>query len=209
MIGGAWAVVRTNDRHALQAIAPRPSGQVPDTVVFGDSVSDQARAAYEDEIGADGTLRVIAVPGITTTQLRGMAQDEVARRGTQGPFDQVAFLIGYNDVLQRKDHEASVEDLLAVAGRFRCALWLTLPEHAGGRQGPAAYLDMAAVVRWNQMVTAEVADHGAVRLVTGWQEAVEGDAEGRLLRSDGVHPTPEGERVLAAIVAGALRDTCG
>ena len=65
-----------------------------------------------------------------------------------------------------------------------------------------------AATDWNQMVRAKVSGHGATRIVEGWQRAVEADRDGKLLKPDGVHPSPEGQRVLAGVVADALAKTC-
>ena len=200
---------RDDGFHGPDRIVPREPGTRPDTVLFGDSVTDQTRDAFHDALATDGTERVVAFPGITTTQLLKMADEEIARRqDAGGPFDRAVFLIGYNDLMRNQGRGESVDGLLGVGDRFRCVLWLTLPEDAAGRQGPGALMAKGAATDWNEMVRVKVADHGATRIVDGWQRAVEADRDAKLLKPDGVHPSPEGQRVLAGVVADALAKTC-
>lgn len=178
-------------------------------VVVGDSVSYLSAGHTERRLGEGFDVRFITTPGYTTKQelvlLRAALDDEdddvVAAR------DVVAVLIGYNDLLRGTVDTDALGPLVEETSRFRCAVWLTLPERPGGQPSSNPKMGPDEVGRWNDRLATEVERFDNVHLSNDWQDAVHRNPEDVLL-SDGLHPTEAGERRLADAYRAAIDRSC-
>ena len=208
-VGIAFAFTIKGGSPEQLPILARPAGTAADAVVFGDSVVAQSGLAIAGALKPESAARMVSYPGIRTDQLLPMMRKEIQRRVKEAaPFDQAAYLIGYNDVMQNMIDNPALDQLLTEAEHFRCNVWLTLPTSDGGHTGPAVKIDAAKAAEWNKRLAERVARHPKFRLITAWQNQVEADGAATLLQADGVHPTPAGRAALAQVIDTALTENC-
>lgn len=187
----------------------RWSGPGEQVVVLGDSVTYSASQAIHAELDGSADVAVTAKPFYRTTDLVAPLQEVVdARLGDGGELDRLIVLAGYNDVIRDDQEPSGLTRLLDLAGRFDCAVWLTLPARPGGQ--PAGHADFPAeeVDAWNERVRAEAAVVPRVHVSDEWQRSVEAPGGAALLQQDGVHPVRAGDVALAEAMGHALAREC-
>lgn len=172
--------------------------EVADGVMFvGDSVTFLSLDDLNGDLGAKHPA-YYARPGFTSTDLLPLFRDAVAERRAKGEsLEQVAMLIGYNNVLQDDVESPALGEIMALAGRFDCAIWLELPP---------VPMRTDLVDRWNERARAAAAEYDSVHVVSEWRELVAQDPE--LVPNDGVHPSAEGRKELSRVYQDAIRNLC-
>lgn len=168
--------------------------------ILGDSITALGEARLRDELGADHDLTIDGKFGARTDQRVQAAQAQAATNPHQ-----VVINLGTNDVLQGRAPDAiarNLELLIAIYRGASCVFLVTINTHLdqnGNRpQQPAIDLN-AAMER-----LAETDDR--VELIR-WDRIQDDavDAQHPLgLTTDGVHPSDEGQRELAAAIGDAL-----
>lgn len=187
---------------------PRPQ---PRLLIVGDSVTYMSSPTIDATLGPGRDLTIIGMPTYRSTDLIPFAEkfaDDHDGFGGRVDADAV-FLVGYNDVIRDDARPADLGRMLAVAGRFRCSVWLTLPATPGGK--PAGSPDFPAdeVRAWNDRVREEAAGFERVHVSDTWAAVVEDERADLLLDPDGVHPARAGQVVLADAMQRAFEDACG
>lgn len=182
-------------------VAVRMGGEGPDVVIVGDSVTDDAREEIFDRV--EGRPQVVAVPGARSADMLGQLEIAMDERTSAGQeLEQVAVLVGYNDLTRGPFDEPSLEEMVGDTARFGCAVWLTLPDAEG------LALDAGEATAWNDRLAGLVDRHDTVHLDRGWQEAVNAADGDRLLDDDLLHPSSEGIEELAEVYRDALARHC-
>lgn len=174
--------------------------EVSDGVLFiGDSVTFLSLDDLNGDLGPKHPAYV-ARPGFTSSDLLPLFTAEVKKRKADGePLEQVAMLVGYNDVLQNvAPEDDSLGKVMTMAGQFDCAIWLELPPIP---------LREDLVDRWNERARREAEEHPTVHVVSEWRELVAADPDG-LVPDDGVHPGTEGRKELTRVYHDAIRNLC-
>lgn len=215
--GGVRSVVLVAAVVALVAVlgglvwwrAHRPSGP-HHVVVIGDSVTYASSPAIYERFEGAADVAITSRPFYRTIDLVEPFQEAIAARREAGQgLDRAIVLAGYNDVI-RDDRDASgLPKLLDEAGRFDCAVWLTLPARPGGNGAGRPDFPPAEATAWNERVRTEAASRPHVHVSDEWQRTVEADGGERLLQDDGVHPVRAGHLALAAAMDRALAAECG
>jgi len=177
----------------------------PKLLLIGDSVTFLSAGAIDQRFDREH-LQYLTMPGFTTGDLLPLVDEALGQPdGIAAAREQVVVLVGYNDVATGT---IETDALVAMAERtstFDCAVWLTLPARPGGQPSVDDSMAVADVERWNERLAAVAESSDNLRLVDDWQDAVEADAT---LLEDGVHPTSEGQQVLAEIMRVAVGRTC-
>jgi lysophospholipase L1-like esterase len=187
---------RPGDDEVVEGVAPGRA----EVVVMGDSVtvqsSEQIVAALPDR-----EVSVIARSGLRTDQLLPMVRETLG--GTDRPAVAVV-MAGYNDVWQRTEREAPVDELLEAMAGVDCAIWVLVPT-----KGP---WDHDRALAFDARVRA-AAEAAGVAVDTAWRDAVdagdEPDPDPDLVQADEVHPSPAGRSRVAVVMAGAVDEHCG
>jgi len=184
----AWIVV-TNIRRGTRV------------VVIGDSVTALAAAEIEDQLDWTERLKIEAYPGYRTDQLLHFEAENFGH-GDPPPIGVV--LTGHNDLLQGVDTSQAVDRMMLLLTAVECPIWLLLPTKAPwGAEAATAFNDRAI----------ELSERAGVHIESGWRDAVD-DTDGsapnpELITPDLVHPTQEGSRRLAEVLARSVREHCG
>lgn len=179
----------------------RPTPVAPGILFVGDSVTYMSTKELDREMRSDDPI-VLARIGYRSSEMLPLFESAVLRRASKHPdqLQQVAILIGYNDVLQDKVGEADIDRFMDAADRFDCAVWLRLPP---------VPVHEEEVGRWNRLVDAAADTHPNVHPVDDWRDAVMEAPPGSLItRKDGVHPTNAGAQKLAEIYTDAVHRVC-
>ena len=177
----------------------RPAPIAPGILFVGDSVTYMSAGQLDEEMRSEDP-RVLARIGFKSADMLPLLERDVARREEQGELKQVAILLGYNDVLQHQPDSPALGEVMALADRFDCAVWLTLPDIP---------LREREVTLWNQRVEDAAGSYRHVHVVDDWREAVNEAPAGELVqRKDGVHPTAAGARRLSEIYTEAVHRVC-
>lgn len=185
-----------------------PERHQSDVLVIGDSVTFLSAGAIEGELGREH-VQFVAKPGYSSTRLLPLVDDAMKMQDVPAASrEQVAVLVGYNDVRKREVGTAELPELVEAASRFSCGIFLTLPARPGGKDAtnPAADSDQFDV--WNVRLRKEVAKYPNLHVATDWQDSVTQAPVGSLLEGDGVHPNEEGKDVLASAYRRALDREC-
>ena len=174
---------------------------VDDGVVFvGDSVTVLSLGDLNADLGSKHPAYIARV-GFRSDQLLPLFAKVVdeRRQDDGGDLRQVALLVGYNDVLQEDVEGPALGEVMALAARFDCAVWLELP---------TVPMHELATARWNERAVATAAKYPNVHLVDTWRRAAISAKPGTLLRSDGVHPNARGQATLTRIYVDAIGRAC-
>ncbi|WP_426574630.1 SGNH/GDSL hydrolase family protein [Aquihabitans sp. McL0605] len=177
----------------------RPAPIAPGILFVGDSVTYMSTKQLDEEMHSDSP-EVLARVGFTSSDMLPLVTREVDRRAKDDELRQVAVLIGYNDVLKQHADSPALARVMALANRFDCAVWLTLPPIP---------LREKEVAEWNRRVAETAGSYPHVHVVDDWRKAVEAAPLGELItRRDGVHPTPGGAKRLSEIYTDAVHRVC-
>lgn len=204
LVGLAVVVVVAAVVLTVRATDDRPSGSGVATVFLGDSITRGATPDGEAESGSWVTY-VVAEPrspwaleanagvsGETLGQMWQRFPDDVLERDPEG----VVIMGGTNDVFAGVPLEESIAALrrmIEAAESAGIRVWVVAPPP----------LDAAADLRLAELVEAErdLADELGVPFLDPTPALADGDGGWREgLSYDGVHPTEEGARTLAAAV---------
>lgn len=170
---------------------------------MGDSITDQSRDAFHDELGDDWRLHIDAVPGLRIAEQQEALEEAVADQPAA-----VVVNLGTNDVLGGDELDATVEDLdaaLEVAAQVRCPFVVTVNEHMFQMGRTDGWHD--AAITLNDELRRLAEDHGVA--VIDWSAEVgrqlDAGEPGGPVTTDTVHPTdPYGEMLLARLYDDAL-----
>jgi hypothetical protein len=186
---------------------PRSAQQV---VVIGDSVTYASSPAIYERLEEWGEVTITPRPFYRAVDLVLPFREVIDARLAAGqPLDRVVVLAGYNDVIRDDRDPSGLPQMLGLAERFDCAVWLTLPARPGGETAPAdAELPSGEAEAWNERVREEAADRPAVHVSDEWQRVVEAEGGDALLQEDGVHPVRAGHLALADAMARSLVSEC-
>jgi lysophospholipase L1-like esterase len=121
--------------------------------------------------------------------------------------DVIVVLVGYNDLLLDTPDTEALDDLVEASSRWRCAVWMELPERPGGQPSVNPKVSPEAVAAWNDRLATAIEPHEDVHLVGDWRDVVARNSAADLL-SDGVHPTEAGQRRLADAYRAAIERHC-
>lgn len=178
----------------------RASKVQPGVVFVGDSVTALSLPAVRSQLGKDQPV-VLARVGYRSEDLLPLFRQVVDRRlADSGQLREVVVLVGYNDVLKGPLHPAALPQVVDLANRFDCAVWLTLPPI------PARHAETAA---WNREVRRLAATRRHVHVVDAWAKAVAAAPPNSLITAkDGIHPLPAGSARLVSIMRTAIDATC-
>lgn len=177
----------------------RPAAIQPGALFVGDSVTYLAASPLEEATSGDAV--VLARVGYRSTDLLPLFEQAAAERsGAPDQLRQVGLLVGYNDVLHDEVDLDAQRRVMAVADRFDCAVWLTLP---------SVPMHTEEADEWNRGAVVAARSFPHVHIVDDWRRAVDAAPPGELVTSaDGVHPTPRGAERLAQIFTQAIRRAC-
>lgn len=186
---------------SASAAAASPSG--PLIVAFGDSLTagrgvgpeESYPAFLEQELARGGFPHRVAndgVSGDTTAAALARLDLSIARKP-----DYVILALGANDGLRGLPLDAMERNLVEIIGRFRQAGAAVIL--AGMKLPPNFGPDYTAQF---EAVYARVAEQTGVELIPFLLEGVA--AEPTLNQPDGIHPTAEGNRIVAGRVADFL-----
>lgn len=173
---------------------------VADGVIFvGDSVTYLSLNDLNGDLGKKHPAYLTRV-GYRSTDLLPLFAKEIKRREQAGePLRQAALLVGYNDVLKDEVDSPSLEKVMELAGRFECAVWLTLPPIP---------VHEREVELWNARVKNAAERYEDVHLIDDWREAVMSAPSRSLTAADGVHPNAAGRKKLTRIFQDAIHRSC-
>lgn len=201
-------VVRGDDRGPDNVFPPVSAadgvkeGVAPDeasVVVIGDSVVDQSSAEIGAQVG--GAVSVIGVSGYRTDELLPTIRDAL---GGDHQVDVAVVMAGYNDVWQKTERHAPLEELMAAVAEASCPVWMLVPT-----KGP---WDLDRAEEFDERVRA-AAEEAGVAVETGWRDAVDAGAgpepDPELVSGDQVHPSPAGRAKVGEVVAAAVDRHCG
>lgn len=170
-----------------------------DVVVIGDSVTDQS----SEEIVAAMEGReasVIGLSGYRTDELMPTIED--ALEGDDRPAVAVV-MSGYNDLMQRAEEDAPIEEAMELIAEADCAVWVLVPTKGLWERDRAQTFDREV---------REAAEEAGVHVETAWRDAVDdtaGPAPSTVLTSwDKVHPSREGRAQVAQVMAEAVDRSC-
>ena len=185
---------------------PRKPGHV---LVVGDSVTYMSFEELRADFDPDTDLEVYARPGWRSTDLLPRVVKAVDDRAEAGkPLDRAIFLVGYNDVWRDQIDHDDLETMVKESARYRCAIWLTLPTRPGGKAPASRDFDPDLAEEWNDRLARLVGKHRSLHLVTAWQSSIEDAPVSRYLEPDGIHPNPEGQKLMAGIMHDGLMSAC-
>jgi len=180
------------------ALAMSGCARVGDRVtVLGDSITALGQNQMEHTLGDTYDLSVSGVFGARTDQRLQAAQLQAALNPTRAIIN-----LGTNDVLQHRATNEIAANLVRLIGIYHeadCVYLVTINTHLDqdGNRPQRAATDLNAVME------RIVAQNSQLRLIR-WDQMIDRAAP-RQLTFDGVHPTPEGQRLLADAYATALR----
>jgi lysophospholipase L1-like esterase len=176
----------------------RPAPVAPEILFVGDSVTYLSAEQVDQQLGAEDP-KVLARVGQTSTDLLPLFTEEVDRRvDADEGLQQVAILVGYNDVLKEEIDPTSIERFMTQADRFECAVWLALPTVPLHEDGTSS---------WNELIHDEGGSHPNVHVVDDWSDAV-ASADAEEILDDGVHPNAAGAALLVETYTEAIGRVC-
>lgn len=183
---------------AILVVVNRGAGPA-EVAVVGDSVTYLSRDPLEESFTWARRVEVRGRSGFRTDQLVPTAEEVV----DAGPAVLV-LLTGYNDVLQEADPEAGLGQMVDVARRAPCTVWMEIP-----RKG---VYDPARAEFYNARLAELTRPVSTIHVSPLWRDAVDAtegpDPHVDLVTSDRVHPTDTGSRTLARLMDEAVRDLC-
>jgi lysophospholipase L1-like esterase len=171
----------------------RSSAEDRDTVaVLGDSITYLSAAAIHAELDPDHTVEVNGVPGIDVA-----GQQTAALQFARTQPDVAIINLGTNDVGARRDPSEVIGELRAMASEFgpgACLVLVTLTTHVPSDD----FAQRAGVV--NRWIRSQ--EH-----VADWDAALAASSPSARLTSDTVHPTVEGQALMAQLLRQQV-DAC-
>lgn len=177
-------------------------GETPaeaDVVVMGDSVTDRSSERIVEAM-PDREMSVIGLSGYRTDEILPTVTDAL---GGDGRPAVAVFMAGYNDLWQRTEREAPVEEIAELLGGIDCGVWVLVPTKGPWDRGRAEELETRI---------RSAAEAVGVVVETGWRDAVDAgdgpDPDASLVSSDHVHPTGAGRRKVAEVMAAAVDRAC-
>lgn len=192
----------------LVALKVLPDPPPPDLFVVGDSVTFLSQERIEEQFD-HSQVQFVARPGFTSTNLLPLVQDAMGAPGDPAHARQdVAVLVGYNDVRVNDMSTPSLAKMVDLTAQFRCGIWLTVPARPYGQDNENMMAQSNRVDLWNARVRDEVSKHPNLHLVDDWEQAVTNAPKGKVLKADGVHPNAAGQKVLAKIYRDAMDRYC-
>lgn len=165
-------------------------------VILGDSITALGETQIHRTLDDDYNVAVSGVFGDRTDQRIGAAQLQAGLRPRQAIVN-----LGTNDVLQHRPTDRIIENLRRIVDAYsgaRCIHLVTVNprlDQAGNRPWSAA----AQLNERMQQMADQIPGASLIR----WDRIVE-DALPESLTTDGVHPSAEGQRLLADAYAEAL-----
>lgn len=166
-------------------------------LIVGDSVTYQSRAELKQEFDWAGELDIKATSGLRTDELLPGAEE-----GLSHDPSSAVFMPGYNDVLQNRVDQAAVPQMMDIAAKIPCSVWLLIPDK--GVYSP----DIAEA--YNARVRAEAEGHDNVHVIDDWARLVDNSQKFALVKTaDAVHPNELGRRVVAQAMSESLQRECG
>ncbi|HWJ96575.1 MAG TPA: SGNH/GDSL hydrolase family protein [Acidimicrobiales bacterium] len=166
-------------------------------LVVGDSVTYQSRAYLVKEFAWADELDIEATSGLRTDQLLPDAEEGLSHHPSSA-----AFMPGYNDILQDRVDRAALPEMMDLAAKVPCSVWLLIP--VKGVYAPAT------AEAWNQRVRDEAAGHDNVHLVDDWARLVDNSQDYALVKSeDAVHPNGLGRKAVADVMSKSIQRECG
>ncbi|MBK5221931.1 MAG: SGNH/GDSL hydrolase family protein [Acidimicrobiia bacterium] len=180
----------------------------PDVLVVGDSITDMSREAIIGAVADDQIeLRIEAVPGATSTQMRERVTPLAGEVG-----EQVVINLGTNDIIGGRDPAETAVEIAALVDQHpgvRCVHVTTV------NPGVVTFVDADV----DQQVIAfnlGMFDLERQRLhvnVIDWAGALADPPDGGVatdyLEDDGIHPNEAGTQLLARLYAEALASCKG
>lgn len=199
VVGAALAIVVVGVIIVVMGTRTSDPGSGPHVVVVGDSVTFMAAADLQDAFDWTSNVNVQGRSGYRTDELLPVARDVLATDP-----DIAVFLPGYNDVWQEADTDEAVAEMVALAARAPCAVWMLLPTK--GDYDPERMEDFNARVE-------ELADeHDSIHVDASWRDRVDAtdgpEPDLELVSDDLVHPTDAGTRALAEEIEAAVSRHC-
>lgn len=174
--------------------------------VVGDSITALGSAALRDEL-VDARLSITGVPG------NRLGQFDLSALEDQDP-EVLVIALGTNNIAQGgwdDDDEAELDDLLDDLGDRPCTLFVDIAVHGevfvDGAESDVDFEDEAEIVNGLLADAArERSENGDPSRVVAWSEKV--DEPGVIVEGDGIHPSAEGARVWARLIADEVRRGC-
>ena len=201
-------------RPAAQAAPPRTYVAIGASDSVGVGASDPATEGWVPRFGArlgpDVQIVNLGVSGSTLAQ----ALDEQVGPAVDAQPTVVTVWLAVNDLNSRAPLERYAADLDTLLGQLESTHARVLVGNVPDLGRLAIYRGtdpgalQAEVARWNAVIGASVARHGAVLvdLFGTWQEVAD---HPEYLSQDGFHPSTEGYQRLADVFAQAYADSSG
>lgn len=166
------------------------------TLVVGDSVTYQSRAYIVKDLGGSDEVEMKARSGLRTDELLPGAEEGVGHDPKRA-----IFMPGYNDVLQNRVDRSALPEMMDLAAKVPCSVWLLIPTRG--------VYSASIAEDWNQRVRDEAAGHDNVHLVDDWARLVDNSQEYALVKSeDAVHPNPLGRKAIGEVMAKSIEREC-
>ncbi|MFN8050512.1 MAG: SGNH/GDSL hydrolase family protein [Acidimicrobiales bacterium] len=173
-------------------------GSGKSVVLFGDSLTLLVTPGVVKAAGSDFDVTSTATWGLRIDE----ELDPAAKVAGSDP-DQVVVNLGTNNVLQRHDTTASIEDLKALVDTFtdvRCVHLVTINEQIN-RLGEDFHSEAAAI----NSAIREIAARRLDTDVIDWNQIVIDHAADNIMSEDTVHPNAAGVALLADAYLTAIR----
>lgn len=190
---------------ALAGCSVFETGTTRHLALVGDSITDQTRATFDDELGDDWLIEIDAVPGLRIAEQQAALEDLVAEEP-----DAIVVNLGTNDVLNGHPLEASFEDMAAMldaASQVPCSFTVTVNEHIFQLGRDDGWNDASIALNVEMRAMAEERGVGIIDWSAEVGRQLEAGEPDGPVTTDTVHPTDLGQDLLIGLYEDAL-DTC-